>query len=105
VSDEPVETIELTSGLFQALLNMTGGDPDLHEAPKRALVRRLHEAKCRGTAGRWVVEVTREDLEAIRVHLLAYCLRRPDLELRFENTLCRQSGTYKELLRKAKETA
>jgi hypothetical protein len=94
------ETVELTNALFQCLLNMTGGDPELDMEPKRNLSRALHNVHW-NMGGRWVVELTEEDIKTIHVLILGYTLndKSPAKRTRFHNYMCHQSKVYWRLYR------
>lgn len=92
------ETFSLTHAIFQGLLNMTGGDVELQEPPVRSLVHALHEAKI-SVSNRWLVSLTEQDVQTMAYVLGVYCLNRPHLQTRFENTLGRQSDKYLKLSR------
>lgn len=98
--DQETETIELTDGIFQALLNMTGGDVELHTPKRRRLVKALHAAVRSGNA-RWLVTFTEEDVESAYTHLEGYCLNRPTKRTRIMNHMCRQSQTFHGILSRA----
>lgn len=93
---DPCEDITLTHSIFQILLNMTGGDPDLHMPLKRALVRTLHAAQLLDN-GRWEVWWTKENMQTAYDHLAAYFLNHPQLRVRTLNVLCKQSSVFEKL--------
>lgn len=92
----PVERVELTSKLLEALLNMTGGDVELQQPKIRALVRQLHKAVML-VGNRWVVELTDEDMRTARYVLGVYTLNRPQLKTRFHNWLTENSEQYRRI--------
>lgn len=98
--EKETETIEITSKVLEALLNMTGGDVELHQPPKRRLVEALHKAKSMSN-GRWVVTFTHEDLHTAYDHLRAYCLNRPAVEMRLMNSVAKQSEYFRQLRNEA----
>lgn len=91
---QTTEFVELTHTMFEALLNMTGGDPDLHLPAKRRLTAALHKARF-VYGSRWAIEVDEEILKAIHVHLTGFTLNRPSLRARFHRYLCHQSDAYR----------
>lgn len=100
----PLTEIDVTHAVFQALLHMTGGDPDLHTDKKKSLVRAVHAARLINS-GRWVLPVTDEDIRSIYVHLEGYLLNRPHLRTRLMNVMIKQSPLFAEIVQAAQEKA
>lgn len=91
-----VEIVELSNKLFEALLNMTGGDVELQKPKTRSLVRQLHWAVFI-PGNRWKVELTDEDMRTVRYVLKAYTLNRPQLKTRFHRYLLNNSEQYRRI--------
>ncbi len=100
MESKKTQTIRLTDSIFHALLNMTGGDVDLHMPKKRALVRRLHEVRRDAPTG-WLIELTEEEMDTVFDHLQGHFLRTPKDTRRFLNTLARQSPRFEQLKKTA----
>lgn len=96
-TDTTTETVELTNGLLQALLNVTGGDPDDLSPRMRHLAIALHDLRW-NMGNRWVVELTEDDIHAVRQAIVAYNegRERPQL-IRHHNYLRKTSETYRRL--------
>lgn len=94
---ETRERVELTNGLLQALLNMTGGDPAEQSPEVRHLSLALHEVRW-NLGNRWVVELTEGDIRAVRELIVQYNedRQRPQL-IRHHNYLRKVSETYRRL--------
>jgi hypothetical protein len=71
---------QLSGKEFQALLQMTGGDVELHMPRKRELVMRLHEAELNTDTGRWHVHLSDRELESAVYHMRVYVLNRPEFK-------------------------
>jgi ABC-type phosphate transport system auxiliary subunit len=101
---EGKEQVELTNALLQLLLNMTGGDPDLSQPPKRHLERALHEVRFL-TGNRWLIEVTEGDVRTINYMIEVGTLNRRSSQVRtrFHTHMCKQSPTYNRLFYSRKE--
>lgn len=93
IATPETETYEITHGILEALLNMTGGDVELQQPPIRSLVRALHGARFL-SGSRWAVKLTDEDMKTVVFCLAAYTLNRNHLRLRFANYLSRQSDVF-----------
>lgn len=94
--ERPTETVELTSGIMQALLNLTS-DPDAWTEKTKSMVRALHRGEVLGATGRWRVELTEQDVETVHYILQVWLLRHPKLRIRQTNIMCHQSKVYDRL--------
>lgn len=98
MNEETVETVEVTHVLLQTLLNLTSEGVELQTPKLRHLVRALHNVKFSRDVGRWVLTLTRKDIEAVDTIIRADGLINPGHELRFERQMIKQSQMYQELL-------
>lgn len=98
MNEETVEEVEVTNILLQTLLNLTGGDTELQKPKLRHLVRAVHGVKFSRDVGRWVLKLTREDIETVDFIIRTDALKNPGHELRFERQMTKQSKVYREML-------
>lgn len=95
--DGPTETVELTSALLRAALNMTSS-PDHYTEKTRRFVTALHKGDFTGSsANRWKVELDEEGMETLIYILGVYCLNRPQYATRFHNYLAKSSELYQKV--------
>lgn len=97
MSEEIVEEVEVTHVLLQTLLNLTSGDVELQTPKLRHLVRAVHGVKFSRDSGRWVLKLTREDIETVDFIIRTDALKNPGHELRFERQMAKQSEVYRKI--------
>lgn len=95
-TQEPVEIVELSDKLLEALLNMTGGDVECQQPRIRSLVRQLHKLVML-PGNRWKVELTDEDMRTMRYVLAVYTENRKSLRTRFHRYLMTNSEQYRRI--------
>jgi hypothetical protein len=96
-TQEPTEPTELTTGMFELLLNMTGGDVECQQPNTRTLVRRLHGAKYVNSS-RWRVELSDEDMRTIDYIFQVYTLNHRAMGIRFHRYLYHRSERYRQVV-------
>lgn len=92
------ESIELTGGMFQVLLNLTGGDVERQTSMMRHFVRTLHRATLTN-GGRWHMTMNEDDIRTMHYIFGVRALSATAQEVaRHNNWLCRQSPLYARLV-------
>jgi hypothetical protein len=100
VLPEETEDVEVTPALFELLLKYTGGDVELQTPKTRHFVQALHAAIY--GSGRWYMQLTRDDVEAVHYILRVASMRREHTRTLHHNAMIKQSLIYQHLASEAR---